>query len=64
MRVLIIGNGGREAAIGKKLAKDRKVTELFFAKGNAATEKFGKNLYLTEIPDLLNFQRIPSLLLA
>lgn len=57
MRILIIGNGGREAAIGKKLTKDGRVTELFFAKGNAATEKFGQNLYLTEIPDLLNFAR-------
>ena len=32
MRVLIIGNGGREAAIGKKLAKDSRVTEMFLQK--------------------------------
>ena len=57
MRVLIIGNGGREAAIGQKLAKDSRITEMFFAKGNAATEKFGQNVYLTEIPDLLNFAK-------
>lgn len=57
MRVLIIGNGGREAAIGKKLAKDSRVTEMFFAKGNAATEKFGKNIFITEISELLHFAK-------
>ncbi len=44
MRVLIIGNGGREAAFAKKLSKDNRVTEMFFAKGNATTEKLGKNI--------------------
>lgn len=57
MRVLIIGNGGREAAIGKKLAKDGRVTAMFFAKGNAATEKFGQNIYISEIPELVHFAK-------
>lgn len=57
MRILIIGNGGREAAIAKKLAEDSRVTELFFAKGNATTEQLGENVYLTEVPDLVKFAK-------
>jgi phosphoribosylamine--glycine ligase len=57
MRILIIGNGGREAAIGKKLSKDKKISEIFFAKGNAATEKYGKNIHLSEIPELVHFAK-------
>ncbi|MDF0719565.1 phosphoribosylamine--glycine ligase [Kaistella sp. PBT33-4] len=55
MRVLIIGNGGREAAIGRKLAEDRRISQIFFAKGNAATEQIGKNISLTDNQDLVNF---------
>ncbi len=57
MRILIIGNGGREAAIGKKLSKDKRISEIFFAKGNAATEKYGKNIHLSEIPELVHFAK-------
>ncbi|MFC6267862.1 phosphoribosylamine--glycine ligase [Frigoriflavimonas asaccharolytica] len=57
MRVLIIGNGGREAAFGKKLAQDKRITEIFFAKGNAATENIGTNIYITEISELLHFAK-------
>lgn len=55
MRVLIIGNGGREAAFGKKLAEDRRVSKIFFAKGNATTESIGKNVYISEIEELVRF---------
>lgn len=55
MRILIIGNGGREDAIGKKLAEDRRVTQIFFAKGNATTEQIGKNISLTDNRELVNF---------
>lgn len=57
MRILIIGNGGREAAFAKKLSKDNRVTEMFFAKGNATTEKLGKNISLTDNNDLVNFAK-------
>ena len=57
MRVLIIGNGGREAAIAKKLSEDSRVTQLFFAQGNASTEKFGKNVPLKEIFELVDFAK-------
>lgn len=55
MRILIIGNGGREAAFAKKLSEDSRVTQMFFAKGNAATEKYGKNISLSDIKDLVDF---------
>ena len=57
MRILIIGNGGREAAFGKKLAEDSRVSQLFFAKGNATTEQLGKNIPLTENNELVEFAK-------
>lgn len=57
MRVLIIGNGGREAAIAKKLSEDSRISHMFFAKGNATTEQLGENVYLSEIPDLVKFAK-------
>lgn len=57
MRILIIGNGGREAAFGKKLAEDSRVTKIFFAKGNATTEQIGKNIPLTENLELVEFAK-------
>lgn len=57
MRVLIIGNGGREAAIAKKLSTDTRVSQMFFAKGNATTEQLGENIHVTEIPELVKFAK-------
>lgn len=42
--ILIVGNGGREHAIGWKLAGSRHVEKLYFAPGNAGTAQLGKNL--------------------
>ena len=57
MKVLIIGNGGRESAVAKKLAEDKRISQLYFAKGNATTETLGKNLPYEEIADLVNFAK-------
>ena len=43
MKILIIGSGGREHAIGWKLVQTRGV-ELFFAPGNGGTDKLGVNI--------------------
>ncbi len=44
MNILIVGTGGREYAIGWKLAQSPKAEKLFFAPGNAGTLKIGENL--------------------
>ena len=44
MNILILGSGGREHAIGWKVAESPKVDKLFFAPGNAGTRSLGKNI--------------------
>lgn len=50
-KVLIVGNGGREHAIGWKLAQSPNKPQLSFAPGNAGTAKLGRNLNL-EVTDV------------
>ena len=53
LKILIIGaGGGREHAIGWKIAQSRRAGELFFARGNAGTAQIGTNLDVkeTDIP--------------
>ncbi len=44
MKILIIGNGGREHAIAWKVHKDNPQAEIFCAPGNAGTALVGKNI--------------------
>ncbi len=44
MKILIIGSGGREHAIGKKLLEDDKNIILYFYPGNGGTSLIGKNI--------------------
>lgn len=55
MRILIIGEGGRESALAAKLQKDNRVTKMFFANGNASTDAIGQNVQLAEIKELRDF---------
>jgi len=57
MRILVVGNGGRAAAIGWKLRQDSRVSKIFFAKGNASTEEYGENIFEETIPELLQFAK-------
>lgn len=57
MNILIIGSGGREHALGLKLAsKDRNI---FFAPGNGGTSQIGKNIDIdvSEIEKLVDFAK-------
>lgn len=56
-RVLIIGSGGREHAIGWKLFSSALVGGLFFAPGNAGTGTIGQNVPIdgTDVAGLLAF---------
>src|SRR3989344_2575431 len=63
-KILIIGaGGGREHAIGWKIAQSPRAGELFFARGNAGTGKLGVNLDIkeTEIEKLLEFAKIQKI---
>ncbi len=44
MKILIIGSGGREHAIGKKISENKKVDKIYFAKGNGGTASLGENI--------------------
>lgn len=55
MRLLIVGNGGRASALALKLSEDSRITKMFFAPGNATTEKLGENIHETDIIALRDF---------
>ena len=59
MKILIVGNGGREHTLGWKLAQSEKVEKIFFAPGNAGTASIGKNIQLNadDIDGLLSFAK-------
>lgn len=55
MRILIIGEGGRESALAAKLQKDARITKMFFANGNASTDRLGQNIHAFDIKELRDF---------
>jgi len=59
MKLLVIGNGGREHALAWKLAQSPKVETVFVAPGNAGTaiEPKLQNIALTTHQDLIEFCR-------
>ena len=44
MKILIVGSGGREHALGWKIKQSEQLEELYFAPGNAGTGEIGTNL--------------------
>src|SRR5690606_18812973 len=58
-RILIIGSGGREHAIGWKFKQDSiqngYKTELYFAPGNAGTAQIGQNVSLGSLEEIRDF---------
>ena len=59
MNILIIGSGGREHALGWKIAQSNKLNQLFFAPGNAGTSEIGTNLNAV----VSDFEKIKSVVL-
>ena len=57
MKVLIVGSGGREHALGWKISQSSLLTRLYFAPGNAGTEKLGYNIPIqpTDFEELKTF---------
>ena len=58
-KILIIGSGGREHAIGWKVAQSPKAGQIFFAPGNGGTSKIGINVDIkaNDIKGLLEFAK-------
>jgi phosphoribosylamine---glycine ligase len=59
MKVLVIGNGGREHALAWKIGQSRRVDRVFVAPGNAGTALDAENVDIpaTDIPRLLTFAK-------
>ena len=57
MKILVIGNGGREHAMAWRLAQGAKVQKVYVAPGNAGTalEEGVENVDITAIPELIEF---------
>ncbi len=56
-KILIIGSGGREHALGWKLKQSPKIEKLYFAPGNAGTQNLGENVNIAadDIKNLFKF---------
>lgn len=55
MRVLVVGNGGREDALCKKLSESRKIEKLYCSNGNAGTLRYAENISLKSNEDIKKF---------
>ncbi|RUM45122.1 MAG: phosphoribosylamine--glycine ligase [Hydrogenimonas sp.] len=55
MKVMVVGSGGREYAIGRALHKDEKVEKVYFAPGNGATPELGENVNISDYNELADF---------
>jgi len=68
MKILVVGGGGREHAIGHALSRSRHRPELFFAPGNPGTALLGLNVSIgaEDIPGLLAWVKAnrPDLVVA
>ncbi|OGI90173.1 phosphoribosylamine--glycine ligase [Candidatus Nomurabacteria bacterium RIFCSPLOWO2_01_FULL_40_15] len=59
LKILIIGSGGREHAIGWRVSQSERAGQIFFAPGNAGTLSIGTNVNIsaTNIKKLLEFTK-------
>ncbi len=55
MDVLVIGNGGREYAIGRALKNDPAVKNIYFSPGNGGTLQLGQNVEAPDYEALADF---------
>ncbi|QDT98174.1 phosphoribosylamine--glycine ligase [Gimesia aquarii] len=66
MKVLVIGQGGREHALAWKLAQSESVSQVFCAPGNAGTQSEATNVAInvSDIPRMVSFAKEESIRLA
>ena len=55
MKILIIGNGGREHALAWKISKSSLVSKIYCINGNGGTESIAQNIELSSNEEILNF---------
>lgn len=57
MKILIVGSGAREHAIGEKIAASKNCEKLYFAPGNGGSREIGENVDIKadQIDELLRF---------
>ncbi len=55
MKVMVVGSGGREYAIGRALNKDNDVEKIYFAPGNGATLQLGENIEISDYDALADY---------
>jgi phosphoribosylamine---glycine ligase len=63
MKVLVVGNGGREHALAWKIGQSPRVDRVFVAPGNAGTALDAENVDIpaTDIPRLITFAKINAI---
>jgi phosphoribosylamine--glycine ligase len=66
MRVLLVGNGGREDAIAWKLAQSKELKKLYIAPGNPGTARWGENVAIKaeDVGELVKFAKEAKIDLA
>lgn len=57
MKILILGNGGREYSIARAILNEEETHELFFMPGNGATNSLGRNLKIKDYHELAQFAK-------
>ena len=59
MNILVVGSGAREHALGNAIVKNKKVSKIYFAPGNAGCEIIGENVDIKsdDIESLLKFAK-------
>lgn len=57
MKILVVGGGGREAALCWKLRQSHKCDRLFCAPGNAGISAVAEAVHADKIPELLSFAK-------
>ena len=57
MNILLLGSGGRECALARKLRQSQSLSNLYIAPGNGGTLEYGKNLAIaaTDFTTIKNF---------